>query len=143
MIFALKMNRKYHVYGDYAPGIRWRARAIPRRATTDQRLADDVLQVLDSLNIQKPILVGHSLAGSEMTTLGSQHSDRLAGLVYLDAGDDPGATIRERTRRIQCPLSRIWVSPPCALLLPAMRIRNPFGDKRMVLADDEVYVSRS
>ena len=30
------------------------------------------------------------MAGSEMTTLGSQHSDRLAGLVYLDAGDDPG-----------------------------------------------------
>jgi pimeloyl-ACP methyl ester carboxylesterase len=25
-----------------------------------------------------------------MTTLGSQHSERIAGLVYLDAGDDPG-----------------------------------------------------
>ncbi|MGA3325820.1 MAG: alpha/beta hydrolase, partial [Terriglobia bacterium] len=37
-----------------------------------------------------PVLVGHSMAGSELTTLGVQHSDRLAGLVYLDAGDDPG-----------------------------------------------------
>jgi pimeloyl-ACP methyl ester carboxylesterase len=53
-------------------------------------LADDVLAVLDSLKIPKPVLVGHSMAGSEMTTLGVQHSDRLAGLVYLDAGDDPG-----------------------------------------------------
>ena len=29
------------------------------------------------------------MAGSEMTTLGGQHSNRVAGLVYLDAGDDP------------------------------------------------------
>ena len=86
--FALKMNRKYDVYGITRRG--FGASSHPPSGYTDQRLADDVLQVLDALNIQKPILVGHSLAGSEMTTLGSQHSDRLAGLVYLDAGDDPG-----------------------------------------------------
>jgi pimeloyl-ACP methyl ester carboxylesterase len=30
-----------------------------------------------------------SMAGGELTTLGNQHSDRLAGLVYLDALGDP------------------------------------------------------
>jgi pimeloyl-ACP methyl ester carboxylesterase len=55
----------------------------------DQRLADDVFAVIDSLNINAPVLVGHSMAGGEMTTLGNQHSDRLAGLVYLDALGDP------------------------------------------------------
>ena len=29
------------------------------------------------------------MGGNELTTLGSQHSDRLGGLVYLDAGADP------------------------------------------------------
>lgn len=71
----------------------WRgfgASSRPEVGYSDQRLADDVLPVLDSLKIVKTVLVGHSMAGSEMTTLGVQHSDRLSGLVYPDAGDDPG-----------------------------------------------------
>jgi non-heme chloroperoxidase len=91
-----------HVYDDFAPkllgcchvyGITRRGFGLsshPESGYTDQRLADDVLQVLDSLHIVAPVLVGHSMAGSELTTLGNQHSERLAGIVYLDAGDDPG-----------------------------------------------------
>jgi pimeloyl-ACP methyl ester carboxylesterase len=45
--------------------------------------------VLDSLKLVAPILVGHSMGGNELTTVGSQHPDRIAGLVYLDAGADP------------------------------------------------------
>jgi pimeloyl-ACP methyl ester carboxylesterase len=41
------------------------------------------------MKIDAPVLVGHSMAGGELTTLGNQHSDRLAGLVYLDALGDP------------------------------------------------------
>ena len=55
-------------------------------------MADDVLTVLDSLKIDKPVLVGHSMAGSELTSIGDQHSDRLSGLIYLDANDDPTDT---------------------------------------------------
>jgi pimeloyl-ACP methyl ester carboxylesterase len=55
----------------------------------DQRLADDVLGVMDALQIKFPVLVGHSMAGGEMTTIGRQHSDRLTALVYLDALGDP------------------------------------------------------
>lgn len=54
-----------------------------------QGLAEDVLQVLDAFKIGAPVLVGHSAAGGELTRLGSEHSDRLAGLVYLDAASDP------------------------------------------------------
>jgi len=86
--FAPKLTGNNHVYGITRRG--FGASSHPESGYTDQRLADDVLRVLDSLNIRSPILVGHSMAGSELTTLGSQHSDRLAGLVYLDAGDDPG-----------------------------------------------------
>jgi pimeloyl-ACP methyl ester carboxylesterase len=44
---------------------------------------------LDSLNIDAPVLAGHSMAGGELTMLGNQHSRHLAGLVYLDALGDP------------------------------------------------------
>jgi len=86
--FAPKLMGCCHVYGITRRGFGVSSR--PESGYTDQRLADDVLQVLDSLKIVAPVLVGHSMAGSELTTLGVQHSDRLAGLVYLDAGDDPG-----------------------------------------------------
>jgi len=49
-----------------------------------------VLSVIDALDLKRPVLVGHSMAGGELTTLGDQHSNRLGGLVYLDALADPG-----------------------------------------------------
>src|SRR5262249_39881424 len=48
------------------------------------------------LSIVRPILMGHSMGGGEMTTLANQHSDRLSGLVYLDAIADPGDSTRDR-----------------------------------------------
>jgi len=86
--FAQRLSGSGHVYGVTRRG--FGASSHPEAGYTDQRLADDILQVVDSMRIATPVLIGHSMAGSEMTTLGSQHSDRLAGLIYLDAGDDPG-----------------------------------------------------
>lgn len=76
-----------HVYGITRRG--FGASSQPSSGYEDQRLADDVLAVLASLRILKPVLAGHSMAGGELTTLGHQHSNRLAGLVYLDAIADP------------------------------------------------------
>lgn len=90
-----------HVYDELAPKLTAFSHvlAITRRGYgnssqpiggyDDQRLADDVLRVLDSLEIRSPVLVGHSMAGGEMTTLASEHPDRISGLVYLDALGDP------------------------------------------------------
>jgi non-heme chloroperoxidase len=85
--FAPKLTDCCHVYGITRRG--YGASSQPASGYDDQRLADDVLQVLDSLKIAAPVLVGHSMAGGELTTLGNQHSERLAGLVYLDALGDP------------------------------------------------------
>jgi len=85
--FAGKLIDVSHVYGITRRG--YGASSHPESGYDDQRLADDVLRVLDSLRIVAPVLVGHSMAGGELTTLGNQHSDRLAGLVYLDALGDP------------------------------------------------------
>ena len=85
--FAPKLTGCGHVYGITRRG--YGASSQPASGYDDQRLADDVLQVLDSLRIDTPVLAGHSMAGGELTTLGNQHSARLAGLVYLDALGDP------------------------------------------------------
>jgi non-heme chloroperoxidase len=52
------------------------------------RLAQDVLQVMDAMGLEKVLLVGHSIAGDELTWLGGHHPDRFSGLVYLDAAYD-------------------------------------------------------
>jgi non-heme chloroperoxidase len=76
-----------HVYGITRRG--FGASTHPDSGYDQQRLADDVLQVLDALKLVAPVVAGHSMSGEELTTLGDEHSDRLAGLVYLDAADDP------------------------------------------------------
>jgi non-heme chloroperoxidase len=52
---------------------------------TADRLGDDVLAVFDDLAIDPPVLVGHSLGGQELSSLGSRHPEKTAGLIYLDA----------------------------------------------------------
>jgi len=76
-----------HVYGITRRG--YGLSDHPDSGYSEQRLADDILHVLDSLKIVTPVLVGHSMAGEELTRLGDEHSDRIAGLVYLDAASDP------------------------------------------------------
>jgi non-heme chloroperoxidase len=85
--FAPKLTDSCHVYGITRRG--YGASSQPTTAYDEQRLADDILAVLDALKIAAPVLVGHSMAGGEMTTVANQHSARLAGLVYLDALGDP------------------------------------------------------
>ena len=49
------------------------------------RLAEDVIGLLDHLNIDKAVLVGHSFAGHEMCQAAAAHPDRILKLVFLDA----------------------------------------------------------
>ena len=48
-------------------------------------LGNDVLAAIDKLNLDRPILVGHSIAGAELSSVGSRHPEKVRGLVYLDA----------------------------------------------------------
>ena len=85
--FAPKLTSLYHVYGITRRGYSASSAPVPDMANyAADRLGDDVLAVLDSLNLNRPVLVGHSIAGEEMSSIGSRHPERVAGLVYLDAG---------------------------------------------------------
>jgi non-heme chloroperoxidase len=82
--FALKLTPQYHVYGITRRG--FGASSAPAAGYSADRMGDDVLAVLDALKIEKPVLAGHSLGGEELSSVGSRHPERVAGLIYLDAG---------------------------------------------------------
>ncbi len=86
--FAPKLTAKYHVYGITRRGFGASSAPSPSGDATysADRLGDDVLAVLDALKLNRPVLAGHSLAGEELSSIGSRHPGRVSGLIYLDAG---------------------------------------------------------
>ena len=73
----------YHVLGVTRRG--FGASSAPSSGYGADRLGDDVLAVTEALSISKPVLVGHSLGGEELSSIGSRYPDKVAGLIYLDA----------------------------------------------------------
>lgn len=85
--FAPKLAARYRVIGITRRGIGGSTRA--ETGYDVPTLAQDVLRVLDALDIDTSVVIaGHSMAGEELNELGAKHSDRIAGLVYLDAAFD-------------------------------------------------------
>ncbi|PCJ27462.1 MAG: hypothetical protein COA96_02895 [SAR86 cluster bacterium] len=83
---APKLAEKYNVVGMTRRGAG--ASSTPDHGYDIARLSQDVLEVLDTLEIESPILVGMSIAGEELSYLGANFPDRFSGLVYLDAAYD-------------------------------------------------------
>ena len=85
--FAPKLTTAYRVYGITRRGSGTSSVPPPTRANyAADRLGDDILAVMAALKLDRPILVGHSLAGEELSSVGSRHPEKVAGLIYLDAG---------------------------------------------------------
>jgi pimeloyl-ACP methyl ester carboxylesterase len=84
--FAPKLATTYHVYGITRRGFGNSSK--PPFGYSADRLADDVLAAIDSLQLRRPIIAGHSMAGEELSSIGSRHSDKESALIYLDAGYD-------------------------------------------------------
>jgi non-heme chloroperoxidase len=105
LVFLSGLGDTAHAYDQFAPQLtaRHHVYAITRRGfgnsskpeATDAnysagRLGEDVLAVLDALHLQGAVLVGHSIAGEELSYIGSHNPKKVAGLIYLDAGDAYG-----------------------------------------------------
>jgi non-heme chloroperoxidase len=81
---APALTSAYHVYGITRRG--FGASSVPASGYSADRLGDDVLEVMAALELIKPVLIGHSIAGEELSSVGSRHPELVAGLIYLDAG---------------------------------------------------------
>ncbi len=84
--FAPQFTKQHHVYGitRRASG----ASSSPAPANSNysaDHLGNDVLAVMKALQIDHPVLVGHSIAGQELSSIGSRFPDKVSGLIYLDA----------------------------------------------------------
>lgn len=85
--FAPKLAPTYHVYGITRRGFGDSSAPAPQGANySADRLGDDVLAVINALELNRPVLVGHSIAGEELSSVGSRHPEKVAGLIYLEAG---------------------------------------------------------
>jgi non-heme chloroperoxidase len=83
---APKLTPDYHAFGITRRG--FGASSKPTTGYSAASLADDIMHVLDALKIDKPVLIGHSVAGDEMSSIGARYSNRIAGLIYVDAAWD-------------------------------------------------------
>jgi pimeloyl-ACP methyl ester carboxylesterase len=99
--FAPKFTDHHHVYGITRRGIGLSSVPPPTDQNYDaDRLGDDVLAVMDALKLDHPILAGHSIAGQELSSIGTRDPEKVAGLIYLDAAnayafyDPAGSTLQ-------------------------------------------------
>lgn len=117
--FAPKLATTCHVYGITRRG--YGASSRPDSGYTAQASADDVLKVLDALKLNAlPVLVGHSFGGQDLSALGAQHSERIAGLVYLNSADDPTLGLADYG----------GAKPPDGKKLPEAMREPPAADRR-------------
>ena len=80
--FAPKFTAKYHVYGITRRGFGESSDPAPTEQNyASDRLGDDVLSVIHTLNLRKPVIAGHSMAGEELSSIGSRHPEAVSGLI--------------------------------------------------------------
>jgi len=85
--FAPGFTARHHVYGITRRGIGVSSMPEPNIVNYDaDRLGDDVIAVIDRLKLERPVIAGHSMAGEELSSIGSRHPEKVSGLIYLEAG---------------------------------------------------------
>ncbi len=81
------LTSKYHVYSMTRRGFGTSSKPDPTGSNySADRLGDDVIAAMDAMKLQKPVLIGHSIGGEELSDIGTRYPQKVAALIYLDAG---------------------------------------------------------
>jgi len=100
IVFLAGQGNTAHAFDDFAPRFtdRFHVVALTRRGFGEsshppdgydtRRLVDDIRSAIDRLHLGRVILIGHSIAGEEMTRFAATYPDRVSKLVYLDGAYD-------------------------------------------------------
>ena len=112
LLFLHGFGNEAHIWDDYAPEVAasYRTLALDHRGHGDSDwdpelryahtdMVDDVQAVLEALDIERLVLVGHSLGGRIATLFAGRHPQKLAGLVLVDIGPDVDARGTTRIRQ--------------------------------------------
>lgn len=100
LLFLHGMGHSAHIFDELAPKFTGRHRVLgltrrghgqsdkPETGYDTETLVEDIRQFLDLMKVRRVSLVGHSMAGTEMTRFAILHPGRVSKLVYLDAALD-------------------------------------------------------
>lgn len=105
--FAPQWTDSFHVYGLTRRGYGASTQA-PSGYQIDS-LITDIRVVLDSLGVNRAILVGHSIAGDELTRFAAAWPERVRKLVYFDGAHD------------RVPLAKMFTETPAPPVPPMTR----------------------
>ncbi len=127
--FAPRFTNHYHVLAITRRGY-GASSQTPSGYDLATRVAD-LRTVLDSLHLPRVALVGHSIAGDELTAFAAAFPDRVTRLVYLDAAYDHSG-YRHSDPRIPSPSTdapgRLGITRCGAVIYPAdLRRPDPRG----------------
>jgi non-heme chloroperoxidase len=148
LVFLAGSGNTAHVFDDFAPqfadsfhviGITRRgfgaSAGSPPPSELDTLVAD-ITSVLDTLGLDRVVLVGHSIAGEEMTRFAELHPSRCAALVYIDAAYDRSGIDTLAARQPSQPGPRIRAGDTVsfrsvrALYTRAMGVEQPESEIR-------------
>jgi non-heme chloroperoxidase len=100
IVFLAGQGNTAHAFDDFAPRFtdRFHVVALTRRGFGEsshpaggydtRQLVEDIRAAIDRLHLGRVILIGHSIAGEELTRFAATYPDRVSKLVYLDAAYD-------------------------------------------------------
>ena len=100
ILFLPGFNDSAHIYDSFAPRFTDRFHVIdltrrgvgesdkPKDGYDASTRVEDIRESLDALGISHTILIGHSMAGDELTLFASRYPRRTIRVVYLDAAYD-------------------------------------------------------
>ena len=140
-----------HIFDDFAPHIAgdFHVFALSRRgfgaSTQPERGYDiatsvkDILQVLEALNLKRVHLVGHSIAGDEMTRFARMNPDKVGKIIYLEAAYD-----RVEARQLEATFPKLPSPPeptPSELASPA-GVRAFVARTVILMPESEIRASR-
>ncbi len=83
--FAPRFSSRYHVFSISRRGFGASSAPVPDKSNySSDQLGDDVLAALAAMRIKRPVLVGHSMGGEELSSIASRYPEKVAGLIYLE-----------------------------------------------------------
>jgi pimeloyl-ACP methyl ester carboxylesterase len=100
ILFLPGFNDTAHVYDHFAPRFTDRFHVVgltrrgvgesdkPKDGYDTSTRVEDIRQFLDAVGITRVILIGHSMAGDELTLFATRYPQRTVKLVYYDAAFD-------------------------------------------------------
>jgi len=134
VILLAGLGNDAHVFDEIAPSFtdKFHVMGLTRRGfgETDRPAAgydtatrvEDIRAFMDAMKITRAHLVGHSLAGDEMTQFAILYPQRLSKMVYLDAAYD-------RTKNFSCTNDMPGGMPPSFLRIVGEALNCPGWEK--------------